>query len=72
MICDVCRSQTPNHRSVHVTGRGDLCFTCFNDEMATRIGVDFDNARLPGVVLEDSVGERRTFDIVSRLCRQDT
>lgn len=36
--------------------------------MATRMGVDFDNPRLAEVVLEDSVGERHTFDIVSRLC----
>lgn len=68
MICDVCRNSTPTHRSVHVTGRGDLCFSCFNDEMATMIGVDFDNTRLAEVVLEDSVGKSRTFDIVSRLC----
>lgn len=68
MICDVCRSPTPTDRSVHVTGRGDLCFFCFNDEMAARMGVDFDNARLAGVVLEDPVGESHTFDIVSRLC----
>lgn len=68
MICDVCRNSAPIHRSVHVAGRGDLCFSCFNGEMATKIGVEFDNARLAGVVLEDSVGESRTFDIVSRLC----
>lgn len=68
MICDVCRGPTPNHRSVHVTGRGDLCFTCFNDEMAARMGVDFHHAQLASVVLEDAEGESHTFDIVSRLC----
>ena len=68
MICDVCQGPTPNHRSVHVTGRGDLCFACFNDEMAARMGVDFDHAQLPSVVLEDAGGEGHAFDIVSRLC----
>lgn len=68
MICDACRGATPNHRSVHVTGRGDLCFTCFNDEMATRMGVDFDKTQLASVVLEDTAGESHTFEIVSRLC----
>ncbi len=67
MICDVCRSPMPNHRSVHVTGRGDLCFACFNDEMATRMGVDFDHAQLASVVMEDAVGESHIFDIVSRI-----
>lgn len=68
ILCEVCRSQTPVHRSVHVTERGDLCFTCFNEEMAARMGVDFDNARLPSVVMKDATGESHAFDIVSRFC----
>lgn len=68
MICDVCRGPTPNHRSVHVTGRGNLGFACFNGEMAARLGVDFDHAQLASVVLEDAGAESHTFDIVSRLC----
>lgn len=67
MICTVCSQSTPTHRMIHVLGQGDLCFACYNEEMARTMGVEFDDARLAPVVMDDVEGESHTFDIVSRL-----
>lgn len=62
--CGLCGKILPPHDSISVTDVGDRCHRCFNEELADRLGVDFDNTPI-GVT--DADGVRHRFEIRSML-----
>jgi hypothetical protein len=67
MHCVVCGSEPASFEAVSVVGIGDHCFRCYNQDVARRMGVDFDNTALAPVVLNDGEGFPHRFEIRSRL-----
>ena len=51
-----------------MTGLGQRCYPCFNEETAQRMGVAFDNAPLQPIELSGSDGVVHRFEIRSMLC----
>jgi hypothetical protein len=67
MTCVVCGSEPASFETVTVAGIGDHCFRCYNDDVARRMGVDFDNASLAPVILNDASELPHHFEIRSQL-----
>jgi hypothetical protein len=53
--------------SISVTGVGERCYTCFNEEIAARMGVEFDHTPLEPIELADADGVVHRFQIKSLL-----
>ena len=53
--------------TISVTGVGERCYRCFNEEAADRLGVAFDHSPLQSVELTDADGATRVFEIQSML-----
>ncbi len=49
------------------TDIGLRCYPCFNEEVAARMGADFDNTPLQPVAVADANGVNRTFEFRSML-----
>ena len=58
--------QSRRHQ-ITVSGVGQRCYRCFNEEMSARVGVAFDHTPLDPIVLADHDGVPRTFEIRSML-----
>jgi hypothetical protein len=67
MRCIVCGCEPASFEAVTLVGVGDHCFRCYNEDMARRMGVDFDNSSLAPVTLRDVEGAAHLFEIRSRL-----
>jgi hypothetical protein len=67
MSCVVCGCEPASFESVIVAGIGQHCFRCYNQDVARRMGVEFDNSSLAPVTLNDTEGVPHHFEIRSRL-----
>lgn len=65
--CGRCGRSIRPDESITVSEVGQRCYSCFNEEMATQIDVEFDNTVLQPIVLVDHDGVPRTFEIRSML-----
>lgn len=65
--CGACGATLEPSETIHVAGNGPRCYSCFNREIAERIGVEHDEPCFQPVVLEDADGVRHTFLIRSIL-----
>jgi len=65
--CGKCEQTIRSDETITVSGVGDRCYRCFNEEMSERLGVAFDNTPLEPIVLADYDGVPRTFEIRSML-----
>ena len=63
--CTRCAKEIGGFETISVTGRGDFCYACYNDDLIQDGFEDFDNAKLDPVVLEDADGVAHTFAIQS-------
>jgi hypothetical protein len=66
-VCGRCRQPLKSHESISVANVGLRCHRCFNEEMAARMGVDFDNTPLQPVTVQDVEGVEHTFEFRSML-----
>jgi hypothetical protein len=69
--CGLCSKILRPSDSISVTDVGERCFRCFNQELADRIGVDFDNTPIAPIVVADVDGVRHRFEIRSMLVADD-
>jgi hypothetical protein len=53
--------------SISVADVGERCYRCFNEELAERLGVDFDNTPIAPIMVTDDDGVRHRFEIRSML-----
>jgi hypothetical protein len=65
--CGICGKILRPYDSISVKDVGDRCNRCFNEELADRLGVDFDNTPIAPVVVADADGVRHRFEIRSML-----
>ena len=65
--CDKCGRALGTGESIMVSGVGERCYDCFNVEMATRMGVDFDHTPVQPIELTDAAGVKHRFEIQSLL-----
>jgi hypothetical protein len=65
--CIRCAKSIEGFETVSVTGGGDFCYPCYNDDVARAGRIRFDNAQLEPVTLQDAAGEPHTFLIQSLL-----
>jgi hypothetical protein len=65
--CGLCRKTLRPFDSISVADVGERCYRCFNDEMADRLGIDFDNTRIAPITVVDLDGVRHRFEIRSML-----
>jgi hypothetical protein len=65
--CGRCGQIINPDATISVSGVGQRCYRCFNEEMSARLGVAFDNTALDPIVLADPDGVVRTFAIRSML-----
>jgi hypothetical protein len=65
--CGLCGKILRPYDSISVTDVGERCCRCFNEELAERLGVDFDNTPIAPVVITDVDGVRHRFEIRSML-----
>jgi len=65
--CGRCGRTIMPHQTITVSGVGDRCYRCFNEETAKRLDVDFDNTPLQPIVVADADEVPRTFEIRSML-----
>jgi hypothetical protein len=63
MRCVVCGCEPASFEAISVTGSGDYCFRCYNEDVARRMGVKFDNSSLAPVTLNDVEGTSHRFEI---------
>jgi hypothetical protein len=71
VCCEACGTAVPaydvvNYGSIE-QGYRELCNRCFNAEVASTLGLDFENVRLDPVVIADCAGERHEFHFRMRL-----
>jgi hypothetical protein len=66
--CGRCGRLIRSEQTIGVTGVGQRCYSCFNEEIAERMGVRFDNTPLQPIELADPDGVVRRFEIRSMLC----
>jgi hypothetical protein len=66
--CGRCGQRLRPEQTISVTGVGDRCFVCFNEEIADRMGVAFDKTPLQPIDVADADGVVRHFEIRSMLC----
>ncbi len=65
--CDKCGRTLGAGESISVTGVGERCYPCFNEEIAARMGLEFDDTPVQPIELADADGVRRRFEIQSLL-----
>jgi hypothetical protein len=65
--CGVCGKVLRPHDSISVTDVGERCYRCFNEELADRLGIAFDNTPIAPIVVADAEGVRHRFEIRSML-----
>ena len=65
--CGKCGRTFGAGELISVTGVGERCYTCFNEEMAARMGVEFDATPVQPIELADADGVRHRFEIQSLL-----
>ncbi len=65
--CGLCRKSLRAFDSISVADVGERCYRCFNDEMADRLGIDFDNTPIAPITVADVDGVRHRFEIRSML-----
>ncbi len=65
--CGLCRKILRPYDSISVTEVGDRCYRCFNEELADRLGIAFDNTPIAPIVVADADGVRHRFEIRSML-----
>jgi hypothetical protein len=65
--CGLCGEILRPYDSISVAEVGERCCRCFNEELAERLGVDFDNTPIAPIVVTDVDGVRHRFEIRSML-----
>ena len=65
--CGLCGKVLRPYDSISVAEVGERCYRCFNEELAERLGVDFDNTPIAPIVVTDVDGVRHRFEIRSML-----
>ncbi len=65
--CGLCEKILRPYDSISVAEVGERCYRCFNEELADRLGIDFDNTPIAPIVVTDVDGVRRRFEIRSML-----
>ena len=65
--CGLCGKILRPNDSISVADVGERCDRCFNEEVAERLGVDFDNTPIAPIVVTDVDGVRHRFEIRSML-----
>lgn len=65
--CGLCGKILQPYDSISVAEVGERCSRCFNEELAHRLGVDFDNTPIAPIVVTDVDGVRHRFEIRSML-----
>jgi hypothetical protein len=65
--CGLCGKILRPYDSISVAEVGERCYRCFNEELAERLGVDFDNTPIAPIVVTDVDGVRHRFEIRSML-----
>ncbi len=65
--CSKCGRGLGAGESISVTGVGERCYPCFNEEIAARMGVDFDDTPVQPIELADADGITHRFEIQSLL-----
>ena len=65
--CGLCGKILQPYDSISVAEVGERCSRCFNEELAHRLGIDFDNTPLAPIVVTDVDGVRHRFEIRSML-----
>ena len=65
--CGLCGKTLRPYDSISVADVGERCYRCFNEELAERLGVDFDNTPIAPIVVTDVDGVRHRFEIRSML-----
>jgi hypothetical protein len=65
--CGLCRKVLRPYDSISVTDVGERCSRCFNEEVADRLGIAFDNTPIAPLVVADADGVRHRFEIRSML-----
>jgi hypothetical protein len=65
--CERCGRPLKSYESISVTNVGLRCYRCFNEEIAARMGVDFDNTPLQPVTVADADGVEHSFEFRSML-----
>src|SRR5918996_4684736 len=65
--CTRCNKSIRAFETIHVAGKGEFCYPCFNDDTAKAGNLDFDNAQMPPVTLHDIEGRPHTFHVRSML-----
>jgi len=65
--CGLCAKILRSYDSISVAEIGERCYRCFNEELAERLGVDFDNTPIAPIAVTDVDGVRHRFEIRSLL-----
>jgi len=65
--CSLCGKILQPYDSISVAEVGERCSRCFNEELAQRLGIDFDNTPIAPIVVTDVDGVRHRFEIRSML-----
>ncbi len=65
--CGLCGKVLRPYDSISVTDVGERCYRCFNEEVADRLGIAFDNTPIAPIVVVDADGVRHRFEIRSML-----
>lgn len=65
--CGAYGKQLESGETIDVAGQGPRCYSCFNQETADRLGIDFDEPQFQPIVLEDADGRPRMFRFRSML-----
>lgn len=65
--CGLCGKTLRPFDSISVADVGERCYRCFNEEMADRLGIDFDNTPIAPITVADVDGVRHRFEIRSML-----
>ena len=65
--CGTCGRELGAGDSISVAGVGERCYTCFNEEIAARMGVEFDDTPIQPIELADADGAVHRFQIQSLL-----
>ncbi len=59
--CGICGKSLRPFDSISVTHVGERCNGCFNEELADRLGIAFDNTPIAPIVVADAAGVRHAM-----------
>jgi hypothetical protein len=69
--CQNCRKRVPGYDTVHYgaieTGYRDLCMRCYNTDVASRMGLEYEHIPLQPIDMDDAVGAGHRFHFRTRL-----